>query len=247
MSPRHYRKRFYRSWVNTTGLIPFQVQVKETDLQVQAEVPLTREVEELVWFYRQQIEGYIFKKPDFLTSLVPLPQDVLAPAVVQEMLKAGQCAGVGPMAAVAGAIAERVGRDLLKEEKTREIIIENGGDIFISTRDRVEIGIFAGRSPLSYKVGLGIAPGQMPLGVCTSSGTVGHSLSFGKADAVTVVAKSTAMADAAATAVGNVVKGKRDIDRGLSLARDLEGISGVVIVVDDKLGAWGEIELVSLE
>ncbi len=247
MLPHEYQKRFYRSWVSAPGLVSFQVQVKETDLHIQAESPLTSDTEELVLSYRHQLESYIVKNPEFLTSLVPVPQDILAPAIVREMIEAGQRAGVGPMAAVAGAIAGRVGRDLLDRGKTGKIIVENGGDIFVSTRTEVRIGIFAGGSPLSGKVGIAIPAGQMPVGVCTSSGTVGHSLSFGKADAVTVVAQSTALADAVATAVGNLVKGKIDIDRGLSLARDIEGISGVVIIVGDKIGAWGNIELISLE
>ncbi|MDD5451346.1 MAG: UPF0280 family protein [Desulfovibrionales bacterium] len=247
MLPHEYQKRFYRAWVSAPGLVSFQVQVKETDLHIQAESPLISETEELVLSYRHQIESYIAKHPDFLTSLVPVPQDVLAPPIVREMIEAGQQAGVGPMAAVAGAIAEKAGRDLLKEQKTGEIIVENGGDIFVATRSDARIGIFAGSSPLSGKVGIAISAGQMPTGVCTSSGTVGHSLSFGKTDAVTVVAGCTALADAVATAVGNVVKGKRDIDSGLSLAKDIGEISGVVIIVGDKIGAWGDIELISLE
>lgn len=247
MLPHEYQKRFYRSWISAPGLVSFQVQVKETDLHIQADSLLTSETEELVLSYRHQIESYIVKNPDFLTSLVPVPQDILAPPVVREMIEAGQQAGVGPMAAVAGAIAEKVGRDLLKEQKTGEIIVENGGDIFVAIRSEARIGIFAGASPLSGKVGIAIPVGQMPTGVCTSSGTVGHSLSFGKADAVTVVAQSTALADAVATAVGNVVKEKRDIDHGLSLAKEIEGISGVVIIVGDKIGAWGDIELIALE
>ncbi|MDO9462392.1 MAG: UPF0280 family protein, partial [Deltaproteobacteria bacterium] len=229
MLPHEYQKRFYRSWISAPGLVTFQVQVKETDLHIQAESPLTSDTEELVLSYRHQIESYIASHPDFITSLVPVPQDILAPAIVREMIEAGRQAGVGPMAAVAGAIAGRVGRDLLDHGKTGEIIVENGGDIFVATRTDARIGIFAGGSPLSGKVGIAIPAGQMPVGVCTSSGTVGHSLSFGKADAVTVVAGCTALADAVATAIGNVVKGKRDIDRGLSLAKDIGEISGVVI------------------
>jgi len=247
VQPHEYQKRFYRAWISAPGLVSFQVQVKETDLHIQAESLLTGETEELVLAYRYQIVSYIVKNPNFLTSLVPVPQDILAPAIVREMIEAGQRADVGPMAAVAGAIAEKVGRDLLDSGKTGEVIVENGGDIFVAVRGEARIGIFAGGSPLSGKVGIAIPAGQMPTGVCTSSGTVGHSLSFGKADAVTVVAQSTALADAVATAVGNVVKEKRDIDSGLSLARDIEGISGVVIIIGDKIGAWGDMELISLE
>ncbi len=247
MLPHEYRSRFYRSWTGIPRLTAFRVQVKETDLHVQADRPSAGDVEERVLFYRHQIENYIANNAEFLTSLVPLPQDVLAPPIVQEMIRAGQHAGVGPMAAVAGAIAEKVGQDLLAEQKTGEIIIENGGDIFVSIHDRVKIAIFAGSSPLSCKVGIAIPRSQMPVGVCTSSGTVGHSLSFGKADAVTVVARSTALADAVATAVGNVVKQGRDMKYGLSLARDMKEISGALIIVGDKIGAWGDIELVSIE
>ena len=247
MLPHEYQKRFYRAWVSAPGLVSFQVQVKETDLHIQAESLLTSETEELVLSYRYQIVSYAVKNPNFLTSLVPVPQDILAPPIVREMIEAGRRAGVGPMAAVAGAIAGRVGQDLLDRGKTGEIIVENGGDIFVSTRTDARIGIFAGGSPLSGKVGIAIPASQMPVGVCTSSGTVGHSLNFGKADAVTVVAQSTALADAAATTIGNVVKGKRDIDSGLSLAKDIGEISGVVIIIGDKIGAWGDIELISLE
>ena len=110
------------------------------------------------------------------------------------MIFAAQAAGVGPMAAVAGALAEQVGQRLLKS--TSEVIIENGGDIFIGARQILTVGVYAGGSPLSLKLGLRIDPAKGIRGICTSSGTVGHSLSFGKADAVCVLSDSCALADA---------------------------------------------------
>ena len=117
-----------------------------------------------------------------------------------DMVKAGKNAGVGPMAAVAGAIAEHVGLGLLKS--TNHVIVENGGDIFIKTDAPLTVGIFAGKSSLSLRIGIRLSGGPKPMAVCTSSGTVGHSLSLGRADAVCVAADSCAIADAAATAIG---------------------------------------------
>jgi hypothetical protein len=126
------------------------------------------------------------------------------------------------------------------------VIIENGGDIYLATSKERKIGIYAGDSPLSLKIGIVIGPKENPLGVCTSSGTVGHSLSFGKADAVCILSKSAALADAVATAVGNVVKEKKDIEYGLELAREIEGVLGVLIIVGEKMGVWGNVTLTQL-
>ena len=176
--------------------------------------------------------------------MTPIPCFPDAPDIVRRMCYAAQMAGVGPMAAVAGAISEFVGRELLKFSD--EIIVENGGDIFIkSQQDRV-VGIYAGDSPLSNKIGLRILAKDTPVGICTSSGKIGHSLSFGKADAVMILSKDTALADAVATAVGNIVKGADDMQKGIDYARRIEGVSGVVIIVEDKFGAWGDIYLVKL-
>jgi len=149
------------------------------------------------------------------------------------------------MAAVAGAVAEWVSNDLLRFSK--EVIVENGGDIYLSTSKERVIGIYAGRSPLSLKIGMVIRPEETPLGICTSSGTVGHSLSFGKADAVCILSKSAALADAAATAVGNIVRGKKDVESGLERGKTIGGVLGMVIVVEEKMGVWGNIRLIRLQ
>ena len=140
--------------------------------------------------------------------------------------------------------AEKVGKDLLNY--TSQIVVENGGDIFLNVSKDLTIGIYAGKSPLSNKLGLKISSFKTPLGVCTSSGTVGHSLSFGKSDAVTVIAHSASLADATATAVGNLVKGRKDIDKGLEYAQNIKGIMGTLIIVDDKFGVWGNLEIVTV-
>ena len=239
-----YEERTYRNLVKTDDLVNFEVIVKETDLLVRAERDLSMETRESVLKYRHQLETYISENPLFRESLIPLADDPYAPVMVREMIRTSQLAGVGPMAAVAGAMAEMVSRDLLK--LSEEVIVENGGDIYLATSKERTIGIYAGNSALSLKIGILISPEESPLGVCTSSGTVGPSLSFGKANAVCVLSKSAALADAAATAVGNVVKEKKDIEVGLERGREIAGILGALIIVEEKMGVWGNIKLTQL-
>lgn len=219
----------------------FEVRVKETDLFVKAERHLAREALASVKRARGTLEGYIRAHPRFRTTLEPYAVEDDAPLLVVDMARAAERAGVGPMAAVAGAVAEYVGRDLL--ELSAEVVVENGGDVFLATRTPRLMGIWAGSSPLSGKVALKIAPRQTPMGVCTSSGTVGHSLSFGCADAAVVLSPSTALADAAATALGNLIQGPQDIPKALERARRIEGVTGAVLIVGDRLGACGDVEL----
>jgi hypothetical protein len=158
------------------------------------------------------------------------------------MALAGKEIDIGPMAAVAGAIAECVGKELLRFSP--EIIVENGGDIFLKSSKRRRVGIYAGQSPLTGKLALEIQPQETPLGICTSSGTVGHSLSLGKADAVVVLSPSTPLADAAATAIGNAIEEASDIAGAIELAQRIKGLKGVMIIKGDKVGLWGKIKVI---
>jgi hypothetical protein len=243
--PCSYRKRTYRSRVAPGDLISFEVQIRETDLQILAGKELRHEAGDAVLRYRSQLEGYIARYPEFATSLTPIPLDPTAPPIVKSMLVAGQAAQVGPMAAVAGAMAEYVGLDLLAAG-AGAVVVENGGDIYFCRNQESVVGIFAGGSPLSNRVGLRIPASLMPLGICTSSGTVGHSLSLGEADAVTVLAKDTALADAVATLVGNAVQPGQSLESALAKGPTVPGVLGVVIIRGEELGAWGEVELVPL-
>lgn len=239
-----YQERRYRNLLLEEGLVSFQVQVKETDLYIKSTRNLWEAAYQSILRYRYQLEQYILHRPDFLTSLIPLATDDFAPPIVRQMIRAGGCAGVGPMAAVAGAMAEAVGQDLLKE--SAEVIVENGGDIFLRSSKEVKVGIFAGASPLSLRVGLKVPAADHPWGVCTSSGTVGPSVSFGRTDAVCILSSSSTLADAAATAVGNVVRSPHDLEQGLEKAKSIEGVIGAVIILDDKLAAWGALEMIEI-
>lgn len=239
-----YEKRTYRNLIKSDDLIKFEVIVKETDLLIRAEKDLSHEAKESVHKYRNQLETYMSMDPSFKKSLIPIEGKPYSPEIIKEMIRASYLARVGPMAAVAGAISEAVYKDL--KQFSNELIIENGGDIYLSTSKERTIGIYAGFSPLSMEIGIVVDPHTSPLAICTSSGTVGHSLSFGKADAVCVLSKSGSLADAVATAIGNMVQKKEDIEKGLARGKEIEGVSGILIIFGEKMGVWGEIRLKKL-
>jgi len=241
-----YQSRFYRAWSKDKDLVSFSVAVKETDLYVRAKRNLRRKTLRAILKYRAPLELYIERHPEFLIALEPLTVERNAPQIVKAMAKAAKDVGVGPMAAVAGAIAECVGKELLAFSE--EVIVENGGDIFLKTLKTRLVGVYAGdNSPFTGKIALEIRPEETPLGVCTSAGTVGHSLSFGRADACIVLSTSTALADAAATALGNLIQEASDIPQATDFASRTEGIRGVVVIKDDHMGIWGQVKVVPVD
>jgi len=239
-----FQQRSYRNVILNSRLVHFQITVKETDLMVSASVPLESAARELILTHRGYLEAYIDQYPEFQRTLKPWHISGPAPAIVREMALAGEKAGVGPMAAVAGAISEYVGKELLSYSD--EVIVENGGDTFFKTNLPVTVGIYAGNSPLSLKVGLKVDSTTHPVSLCTSSGTVGHSLSFGKADAVSVMSDSCALADAVATAVGNRVRSARDISSAIHFGKSIPGVSGLVVIIGKDMGLWGSLEVIPL-
>jgi ApbE superfamily uncharacterized protein (UPF0280 family) len=238
-----YEERVYRDLFKGVNLKFFKVCVEQTDLMIGATKELYKEALLSAKKCRSTLEEYIRKHPEFLTSLEPIEPFDNAPNIVKRMCDSAFLAGVGPMAAVAGAVSELVGFELLKYSD--EIIVENGGDIFIKSNSKRKVGIYAGKSPLSEKIAIEITPERTPMGICTSSGTVGHSLSFGKADAAVILANDTFLSDAVATATGNRVKNAGDIESAIEFASGIKGVEGVLIIVGDKIGAWGDISLTS--
>jgi len=244
-----YLERSYRELHRQQDLVHFRVVIKETDLDIgvckdRYSPALAKWTENLVRETRRPLEEYIERDPQFLNALTPYSLLPDAPHIVQEMARAAEFAGVGPMAAVAGTMAAWVGKELSR--RSREVIVENGGDIYIRTSRLRTVGIFAGQSPLSNRVALEIRPSQSPLGVCTSSGRVGPSLSLGKADAVVILSPKTSLADAVATATGNLVQGKEDIGNAVNWASQVPDITGALVIMDDQLVAWGQIKLCPL-
>jgi ApbE superfamily uncharacterized protein (UPF0280 family) len=235
-----YRARYYRRWQNPPDLVSFSVRQGETDLQIYAQSDLSSRVAELTARYRRQIEETIQQHPQFETSLVPL--NLESPyRIIREMIEKSKLAGVGPMAGVAGAVAEYVGSGLLP--CSDDLIVENGGDLYIKSQSDRTMLVYAGEdSPFRDRLILKLKARQEPYGVCTSSAAIGHSLSFGKTDATVIVAPSVISADVFATAIGNLVKNEDDIENGLELVKDCGICFGALIVIGERVGAWGEIE-----
>lgn len=239
-----YVVRRYRELVSAKGLDMYRVAVSESDLLIMTYGDLSDIARKEVIRLRRKLREYMAAHPDFQSSFLPVEVEPDSPEVVCMMADAAKSAGVGPMAAVAGAIAECVGRVLL--QYSPEVIIENGGDIFVACSTERTVRIFAGDSPLSNKVGVRVLHENMPCGICTSSGTVGPSISFGVADAVVALASQTPLADASATAICNKVSSRDSIKEAIRFAQGIPELFGVVIIKDDVLGVWGEVELVSV-
>ena len=249
MNKENYVNRTYRSLHQAGDMHYFNLRIKQSDLAIGVDretysdslVALCRQ--ELIGL-RGQLEDYINLQPEFLTSLVPLKLLPGAPELAGQMAKAAAVAGVGPMAAVAGTISHALGEKL--STGCRECIIENGGDIYLHSQQERRVAVFAGPSPFSNKIAIRIDPEETPLGICTSSGTVGPSLSFGKADAVVIKARDVALADAVATAAANLVKNEDDLIKAIEFVQNIKGVAGILAIKNDKLAAWGKIEIISL-
>jgi len=250
-----YQPRLYRRLFNNRDFHFFDVCIGESDLCIGIELAksashFNEEIQVkyaagLVRKLRSELEKYIRSQPLFLTSLEPVEPLTGAPDIAVRMCLAAHIAGVGPMAAVAGAIAETVGRAILDHDKDiAGVIVENGGDIFVKTTRPLKVGISAGGSPLSGKIALEIEPIDTPEGICTSSATVGHSLSLGNADAALIVAGDAFLADAAATTLGNMIRCKDDLSTSVNSIMKIKGIKGALAVMGDKMSAIGQIKLV---
>ncbi len=239
-----YQPRTYRNHAGSDDLVSFSATIAQTDLLISADKDLTKEAKDSIAILRSDIEEYIKRYPGFKTTLRPVDCDNKAPLVIKRMISAAKSCDVGPMAAVAGAIAEGVGKDLLKFSS--QVIIENGGDIFIASKETRIVGLYAGRSKFTDKIGIRIKSDLTPCGICTSSATVGHSFSYGKADAVVVLSPFTSLADCSATALCNSINSKDDIDSAISRGKRIKGVNGILIIINDTLGAWGDVKLVDI-
>ncbi len=225
-------------------MVSFRVRWMESDLLVWAERDLKEYALGELREAHRQLRDFIRRHPRFLHSMVPYEVPEGAPPVVLAMAQAARLCGVGPMAGVAGAVADTVGKALMPH--SREVLVENGGDLFIAGDSERTVGIFAGPSPLSGRLALRLPPCVEGMGVCTSSASVGPSLSLGKADAAVVLADSAVMADSAASLLGNIARDRESIPDALRQVLPLPGVRGALLVMGEDLGAAGEVELVAL-
>jgi len=243
-----YEERKYRQSMGTDRFRSFSVSYFETDLWIGVDrSSYCLDMEEFVLkeirSLRKELDDYIHKDKAFAGSLSPIKNSADMPQIAKDMTEAAGRAGIGPLGAVAGAFSQYIGRSVAEKFNVKEIAVENGGDIYLKIQDEINIFVYAGDSPLSQKVGICVPKEYSPLGICTSAGRVGHSFSYGNADAVMVACKDTLLADAYATALGNMIKKESDIDKVLEKANSIKEILAIVIICNDKMGIRGEFQL----
>lgn len=240
-----YTERTYRCWSGRRAAARFRIEIGQSDLDVQCEVARPSRAREALAALRRDLERYISRHPRYLTSLVPLEVGSDAPEIVRAMADAAAPFGVGPMAAVAGAVAERVAA--AAAEPGEKIVVENGGDIYARAPGKLRFAVYAGeRSPFRDRLAFEL-PADEGVGVCTSSGVVGPSFSLGRADAVVAIARGAATADAAATAIANRIRAPGDVEPAVRWARAFGELEGLVALCGDALGAFGRLELVAVD
>ena len=239
-----YRERSYRSRFSDDERRWFCVKFLESDLWIGVDrgsysASMEADTYAMLVELRRSMDAYLLMDPAYKAALAPYDAGLEAPEILKSMSKVSHKTGIGPMSAVAGAVAKRVA-DFLG---TKEVIVENGGDIYAKTASDMDISVFAGQSPLSEKIGLHIPAADFPLGICTSSGTVGPSLSLGRADAVMIVCKDVLLADSYATAMANRIKTVDDLQPVIDSISEIPEILGAIAVKDDRMAITGRFEL----
>ncbi|MEI8349446.1 MAG: UPF0280 family protein [Candidatus Omnitrophota bacterium] len=235
-----YQERFYRNWSPSAWSL--EVSHKESDLFIASDKPIDRSLAyELLKKYYEEIEKYIKGNPLFFTSLSPLEQDNGAPPIVKDMIDCSNVTGIGPFASVAGAVALYVGKELSRY--SNEIIIENGGDIFLNIAKDKIVGVYLGERFSQPVLSLRIKHREYAFGIASSSAYIGHSLNFGRADLVTVIAKDAVLADGFATALSNQIKKEKDIEAVLERVKQNLFIEGLLIAFEGHIALWGALEL----
>ena len=223
-------------------MITERIRLDETNILLKTDL-INHGLYNFILRQRMDLISYIRRNREFLISFEPVEVED-APFIAEVMAKAGKIADVGPMAAVAGTISE-FSMNFLVKSGAKYAIIENGGDIAIKSNKDVVMGLYAGTSSLSGQIGFKIKYEKTPMGICTSSGTVGHSISLGNADSVTVFADRASIADALATSIANEAKGDLEQDAVQSCLARAEDFKpyfrGVMVVVGESAGTIGKI------
>lgn len=202
-------------------------------------------LEKYILKIRHDLENYIAKNKDFQLSLEPIRHhEENLSKIVEKMYDASNYCDVGPMACVAGCISE-MSLDYLISKKSKYSIIENGGDIAIINNKKVVCGIYSNNQVLGNKIGFKIKARKNPLGICTSSGKIGHSISFGQADSVTVLSRKASIADGLATKIANATIGQTSEDKvskALEVSENYRDLfNGVLIICQDNVGCVGKL------
>lgn len=236
--------------INGKRLLYNRFRIKESNIFIKTDEEAFYPAVEAALTHRVELERYLEREPKILWTLEPMDAGDDAPQIIKKMCSAAKIADVGPMAAVAGALADLIAEAAVNAGASG-ILVEDGGELFADGEYSFTVSVGAGRSPVSQKIGFRLTPDIYPVGVATSSATVGHAISFGMADAVTVISRNAALADALATSICNSTKGRTHgeaVEAGIRAAKDYSEVRGVLIIVGDKVGVMGDIpELLTID
>ena len=231
----------YRNKITAEGRYSFRLDYKYSSLLIICDLDIGSELEGSVRCFYADIEKVIARQPDFEKSLVPVKVMDHYPPVVKDMCRAGEIFNVGPMASIAGAVCDHLAGNIA--EKCSFLMIENGGDVYIKSSSPLKVGIFTKNSYFEDRITLLIEAGQTPCGMCSSSGSFGHSLSLGKSDLVTVLCRTAILADTAATAIANTINCEEDIDTAITRFKEYSEIKGLIAIKNKRIGLWGQLQL----
>ena len=244
-----YKERSYRSRFSNDERRWFCVKFLESDLWIGVDngsysAYMGADIYGMLVELRRSMDAYLLMDPQYKAALVPYDAGLEAPDILKEMSRVSRKTGIGPMSAVAGAVALKVADFIKGRYGVKEVIVENGGDIYADATSDMDIAVFAGQSPLSERVGLHIpASSAFPLGVCTSSGTVGPSLSLGRADAMMIICRDVLLADSYATVFANRIQTINDLQPVIDRIQNIPEILGALAIKDDRLAVAGLYEL----
>jgi ApbE superfamily uncharacterized protein (UPF0280 family) len=226
------------------GLFRARRLIKESNLLLVSNLPSAiNAATRSVFFNRARLEEYLRRHRPFLWSLIPIEVEEDAPRVVRLAADAALVAGVGPFAAVPGAIADLALEEMLACGGSTSLV-ENGGEISAKSTRPLNVAIYSGNSPLSSCIGFRLEAGDFPIGIGTSSAVVSHALSFGEADAAVAVTDSAVLADASATAICNAVSGndvEASVQAGLEAAEEISQIRGALVIRGRYVGSVGRL------
>jgi len=231
----------YRTRVSLKNRFSWIVKYRFSDIFISSDKDIHDKIASSITSFYKDIDKVIESDKPFARSLRPLKAKKYYPEIIKKMCHASSIFDVGPMASVAGAVCEYLAKDLAGYYD--ELIIENGGDTLMITDKDPSIGLYVKNKYFDDSIGLKVTSKEKKVSVCSSSSTFGHSYSEGKCDLAAAFSSSAIYADSAATSIANKTKEIKDIKKNIKYFSGFEGISGIVIIKENKIGIWGDVEL----
>jgi len=216
-----------------------KLELEETAATIAADRQYVEFAVDAIKASRLDVERHIRKDDFFVTTLEPYELPTGSPKVLRRMCDAAKAAGVGPMATVAGGIAQEA-LEAMVARGCSHGWVDNGGDIAMIIEHPVTVEVFSNPDS-SAAIALEMEPTGGITGVCTSSGRLGHSISFGDADAAVAIATNAYLADALATAIGNKVKDKQSLQTCFDAFRHITEFTGGLVLRDGDVAMYGRL------